>query len=221
MIILAGYVFPSFKGSGLTKLWEEFLLPDIAKNGAEVELLPPGADTSYRRFVPAISDALLSLGVLKMHAAGISFFDAGILFTGLSGTGKTTHAVMWRDIWPEDATILSGDVSLVDAAADAITAYGSPWKGKEGLGCNGSAPLSAVVCLRRGSSNRLVRLPEVAAMTELLNHTRMLAGQEAQVVPLLTRLIGAVPVFELEFVPDGTDEPAKVCHDALVEAGVL
>ncbi len=51
---------------------------------------------------------------------------------------------------------------------DLFYVYGSPWKGKSGLGENVSMPLRAVCFLRRGKENRIVKIADPSEAIPLL-----------------------------------------------------
>ena len=67
--------------------------------------------------------------------------------------GKTTHARLWRD--HENALILNGDRSLCRRIDGKWYAYGMPWCGSSGEYINRRVPISCIVELRRGETNRV------------------------------------------------------------------
>lgn len=101
-------------------------------------------------------------GIL-IHAAAILYQGKAYLFLAPSGTGKTTHIMLWKKCLGEQMQILNGDKPFLRLHAGGITVYGSPWQGKERYGINSSAPLGGVFLLNRGTENTVRRasVPEM------------------------------------------------------------
>ncbi|MCD8049616.1 MAG: hypothetical protein LUG52_08480 [Clostridia bacterium] len=84
-----------------------------------------------------------------LHGACISHKGKGILFTAASGTGKSTHIGLWKRYIGADVDIVNGDKPIFHIEDDKITAYDTPWCGKEGWNRKHSAPMGAICFLRR------------------------------------------------------------------------
>jgi hypothetical protein len=69
-----------------------------------------------------LSDAVISLGGVMLHASGVSYNNSGYLFTGPSGAGKTTIACALKD-----AFIINDEVMILLPDADGITGHSSPF----------------------------------------------------------------------------------------------
>lgn len=110
------------------------------------------------------------------HGATIEVDGRAYIFTAPSGTGKTTHIRMWRQVFGERVNIINGDkpmLRIVNAktpGADAsgtsgagtgttgtggtsILAYGTPWCGKEGWQRNTHAPVAGICVVTRAVPN--------------------------------------------------------------------
>jgi hypothetical protein len=81
-------------------------------------------------FNPIVEICLLSRlaldGGLLLHAAGLSIQDGGYVFTGASGTGKSTIAQFFAD---RNALVLSDERLILRKIADNFVFYGTPWVG--------------------------------------------------------------------------------------------
>ena len=97
----------------------------------------------YRRICEKIAEC----GVFLMHASVIEVNGYAYAFSAPSGTGKSTHTALWlKNI--EGARVLNGDKPLMRVNDDGtVTAFGTPWNGKENWGENISAPLRGVCFL--------------------------------------------------------------------------
>ena len=120
------------------------------------------------------------LMTLEMHAAVVvrpSLEDApealqdatlqakGYLFLGHSGTGKSTHARMWLQAFP-DAWLLNDDNPILRVMEDGeVRVYGSPWSGKTPCYNNAYARVGGIIKLSQAPHNQIrkLSLPEAYA----------------------------------------------------------
>ena len=142
-----------------------------------------------------ICRALLERDVLLFHGSVLAYEGRAYLLTAPSGTGKTTHSRLWLEHVP-GAHVLNGDKPLLRIEADRVLACGTPWRGKEGLGCNETLPLDAICLLTRDAGNHIEPLSFHDALPTLIGqsnrpteapallHTLELVGRLGQ----LTRL---------------------------------
>ncbi len=102
-----------------------------------------------------IADRMLDEGVLLFHGSVVAVDNAAYLFTAKSGTGKSTHTRLWRQMLGERAVMVNDDKPLLRVAEGGIVAYGTPWDGKHHLSSNIAVPLKAICILERGEENRI------------------------------------------------------------------
>lgn len=108
---------------------------------------------------------LTRLNIFLLHGAVISYRGQGIIFIADRGVGKTTHAELWKRAFGDDVSFVNGDKPLIRKEGDRYFAYGTPWRGKEGLGENAKVPLRAICYLGRGDKPFATRIrPEEALM---------------------------------------------------------
>ena len=66
---------------------------------------------------------------LAIHYSSIIYDDKAYLFAAPSGTGKSTHANLWKDEY--ECEILNGDVSIAQTVIEdkdkSIIIHGCPW----------------------------------------------------------------------------------------------
>lgn len=95
-------------------------------------------------------------GIVLFHGSAICVDRKTYIFTAPSGTGKSTHSRIWRELLTDhDVVMVNDDKPFLKVEEGRITAYGSPWRGKEGLGCNMSAPVEAICCISQGTENAI------------------------------------------------------------------
>ena len=103
-----------------------------------------------------IAVGMLDYGAFLMHGVVVGVDGRAVLFTAPSGVGKTTHARLWLENI-EGSFIINGDKPILRIAGGTVTAYGTPWAGKEGINTNIGLPLSAIVFLDRGEENQIAQ----------------------------------------------------------------
>lgn len=100
-----------------------------------------------------ISDIIPSHDRFLMHGSAIALDGNGIIFTAPSGTGKSTHARLYREVFGDRVTMVNDDKPFIWVRDDGICVCGTPWDGKHRLSGNICVPLKAVVSLNRGEDN--------------------------------------------------------------------
>lgn len=130
-----------------------------------------------------LATQLLDLGVLLMHGSVIAVDGEGYLFTAPSGTGKSTHVRLWRELFGERAVMINDDKPLIRVDATFHTphsasdvqhcslVYGTPWDGKHHLSTNTSVPLRAIIHLHRGDDNHIEPTTPAEMLPTLLQQT--------------------------------------------------
>lgn len=146
-----------------------------------------------------ICEVMPSYGVFIMHSAVVEVNGAAYAFTAKSGVGKSTHISLWLKNIP-GARVLNGDKPLYRINENGtVTAYGTPWNGKENWGYNGSAPLVGVCFIERGLTNSIRPATEDETVSRLM-HQLYLRGSRTSVnqqLMLMNALVQAVPYYVL------------------------
>lgn len=105
-----------------------------------------------------IAEQMLSYDTILFHGSVIAVDGIGYLFTAKSGTGKSTHTRLWRDLFGVRAIMVNDDKPLIKVSESGIIVYGTPWDGKHRLSTNISVPLKAVCVLERSEENRIEKV---------------------------------------------------------------
>lgn len=90
--------------------------------------------------------------MLAIHSASILYRDRVWLFSAPSGTGKSTHASYWKDLF--DTPIVNGDLNLIGMQDGLPAVHGIPWCGTSQIFDTHSYPLGGIIFLNQGSKNR-------------------------------------------------------------------
>lgn len=146
-----------------------------------------------------IADYMLEHDTLLFHGSVIAVDGEAYLFTAKSGTGKSTHTRLWREMFGDKAVMINDDKPLICLKDGQAVVYGTPWNGKHGLGINGQAPLKAVCILTRAEENHIVSLPKRDAYPMLLQQSYRPTDPAMMglTLALIDRLGNAVQLFRL------------------------
>ena len=146
-----------------------------------------------------LAEKLVDYGVLLMHGSAICVDERAYIFTAKSGTGKSTHAGFWRELFKERAFMINDDKPLLKAGDNGIMVYGTPWNGKHGLGRNACAPLEAIAYLKRAQENRAERMSAAEAYPVLVQQSYSSRDTETmrKILDIQKRIIQSVPFYRL------------------------
>lgn len=146
-----------------------------------------------------LAERLTEREVLLFHGSVIAVDGQAYLFTAKSGTGKSTHTRLWRELFGERAVMVNDDKPLLHVGKEGVTAYGTPWNGKHHLGGNLSAPLKALCILQRDKSNHIEPVSAEDAFPMLLQQCYRPETGEGMVrtLELLERLSRQVKLYRL------------------------
>lgn len=107
-----------------------------------------------------LSEKLEKFDAFVFHGASFAVDDKGIIFCALSGTGKTTHMMLWQKLLGDKMTVVNGDKPIIRFINGEPYIYGTPWNGKEHLGYNGKARLNHICFIERSITNEVIPLDE-------------------------------------------------------------
>ena len=105
-----------------------------------------------------IAEKMIDYDTILFHGSVIAIDGIGYLFTAKSGTGKSTHTRLWRDLFGERAIMVNDDKPLIKVSESGIIVYGTLWDGKHRLSTNISVPLKSVCVLERSEENRMEKV---------------------------------------------------------------
>lgn len=181
------------------------ILYERAKSDKERELegLPPYTPSPayletlslYRK----IAERLVEYDTLLFHGSAIALDGQAYIFTAKSGTGKSTHTRLWREVFGERAVMINDDKPLIKLTDEGAFVFGTPWNGKHGLGENSSAPLYAIVSLERGEVNRIEQVDKKYLFPKVFSQTYRPKEQSAlaRTLMLVDSMLNKVSLYEL------------------------
>src|ERR1700681_1184755 len=158
---------------------------------------------------------LAQRGGFLLHAASAICDGQAYLFSGVSGSGKTT---MTR-LGPTAITLFTVEISYLRPSPDGYSAFGTPFAGELARsGENCAAPVSALFFLEKGPENRVHELSSAEAVRRLMRNILFFAEGQDLVGKLLATacdFVAMVPIRRLTFYPDARvwDEVSNFARD--------
>ena len=96
-----------------------------------------------------------------IHASAVEKEGKAYLFSAPSGTGKSTHAQLWRQTFKgEPIRIINDDKPAVCLQNGVFYACGTPFSGKTDKNENRKAPIQGLCMLHRGKTNKIQKIQE-------------------------------------------------------------
>ena len=132
----------------------------------------PGYSDAYLETLAVyrkIAEKMPEYDTFLFHGSAIAVDGKAYIFTAKSGTGKSTHARLWREMLGERAVMVNDDKPLIRVHPDgAATVYGTPWDGKHRLSSNIAVPVRAICILERSGENHIVQITKSEALPMLI-----------------------------------------------------
>lgn len=194
----------------------EEMIRHEAELGEEIHGIPQNPVTCETIAVlRVICDDIIHRGGFFLHCSCLRYRGEAIVFTAPSGTGKSTHAALWRKHFGDEVTMINDDKPLVREKDGRFFIYGTPWNGKHRLGNNISAPIRAVVFLRQEKENSAQPLDSFRALSLILQQTVIPSGKDSlsALLDMLGRMMETVPMYTLGC--NISDEAVQTIHHAI------
>ena len=163
----------------------------------------------------AFTEYLLDFDTLLVHGSAIAADGEGFLFTAHSGTGKSTHTRLWRQVLGDRAVIVNDDKPFLQLTETGVILYGSPWSGKHGLDCNLSVPLQGICILERGQENQIATMnaADVLPMLRKQAYQPLDPEKETRYLHLVERLSQSVALWKMACNRD--PQAAVMAHETM------
>lgn len=179
----------------------------VSSDFTQIELLKDNSSTvgslAFEYLGQILPVVLLKDYILNFHGVLMEYAGKGIIISASSGTGKTTHARMWRSKY--HALIINGDRSVCQKIDNVWIGFGLPWSGTSGEQINRSVPINAMVILERGEENHVEILTGLEAFTGVLSNLQYPRWDKQSTciaMDLVNNFLSEIPVIRLCCRPD-------------------
>jgi hypothetical protein len=163
-----------------------------------------------------IAERIPAYNTFLFHGSCVAVDGIGYLFTAKSGTGKSTHSRLWRELLGDRAVMVNDDKPLIRVNPDGTaTVYGTPWDGKHHLSTNIAVPLKAICILERAKQNTIRQITAGEAYPMLLQqaYRPMDSTALSKTLTLIDKLAASVSLWRLGCNTD--IEAARVAYKAM------
>lgn len=163
-----------------------------------------------------IEQLLLNRNTLLFHSSVVCHNNRVLLFSGPSGMGKSTQALLWEQRY--GAKVLNGDRCILHVDKDRITGGGSPWCGSSAIYDPNFGKVEGLFLLRQGSKNVIEPANPAIAFREIYQQCVVHAFDREyvqKVCDLVTQLLRQIPVMTLECLPHPS--AAELCYEHIFE----
>ena len=163
-----------------------------------------------------IAERMPAYNTFLFHGSCVAVDGIGYLFTAKSGTGKSTHSRLWRELLGDRAVMVNDDKPLIRVNPDGTaTVYGTPWDGKHHLSTNINVPLKALCILERAEKNTIRQITDGEAYPMLLQqaYRPMDSMALSKTLTLIDRLTASVSLWRLGCNTD--IEAAHVAYEVM------
>ena len=162
-----------------------------------------------------LAERLTEYDVLLMHGSALCMDGQAYLFTAPSGTGKSTHARLWRELFGDRVWMVNDDKPMLRIGETGVRVYGTPWDGKHSLSRNASAPLRAIALLERGERNSIEPMQKAEAFLVLIQQA--FASRDPAIMQRITvlekRILDCVDVYRLRCNME--PEAARIAYEGM------
>lgn len=165
----------------------------------------------YRLFC----EKAIDYGVVLFHSSVVEVDNECYLFAAKSGTGKSTHTRMWREVFGEDAVMINDDKPLIREIDGKFYAYGTPWDGKHALSVNKKSPIKAICYIERGEKNEIAKGDMVNTTYKLIAQIYRPRNEEGtiKVLDFADSMLKSIPMYEMKCTI--SHEAAQMAYDAM------
>lgn len=160
---------------------------------------------------------VIKFNTIFIHSSAILYGGKAYLFSALSGVGKSTHTRLWKKAFGDKVQIINDDKPVVRIYDDKCIVYGTPFDGGSGIANNMSAPLEAIVFLKRGESNS-IRQAETSEILSQLYFSTAHSKNKAVAESMLTNFENLITHCKFYILQCNTDiSAAYTARDAIVK----
>ena len=170
---------------------------DVEKKGGEQ--FPDYYLESLALYRKLCDYALINADAIVFHSSAIMVDNEAYLFTAQSGTGKSTHARLWREMLGDKAVMINDDKPIIRYVDGDFYVYGTPWNGKHRLDTNARAKIKAICKIYQDKENSIKRLTNKEMLHTILNQTLIPTEVEKidKLFALIDKMLRSVDLYTL------------------------
>ncbi|MBE7087312.1 MAG: hypothetical protein E7369_03330 [Clostridiales bacterium] len=190
---------------------------DIAKERALAPEFPDAYLESLALFRKLCDYALENADGIIFHSSAIMVDGKAYLFTAPSGTGKSTHTRLWREMLGDKAVMINDDKPIIRYVDGDFYVYGTPWNGKHRLDTNARAKIDGICAIRQAKENVIEKCSTQEMLITIMNQTIRPTdiGQMDKLLGLIDKMLKTVKLYKLGC--NVSKEAAETSYNAMVK----
>ena len=147
-----------------------------------------------------ISDKMIDYDTFLFHGSAVCVDNEAYIFTAKSGTGKSTHARLWRELLGDRVVMVNDDKPLIRIMDDQALVYGTPYDGKHHLSSNISVHVKAVCILEQATDNHIKEISMYEAYPMFIQQTYKPSKPDRmkKAMELIGQFLDRIKVYKLE-----------------------
>ncbi len=172
---------------------------DVLKERPFMQGYPDNFLESIALFRKLCEYTLKNANGIIFHCSAIMVDGEAYLFTAPSGTGKSTHTRLWREVLGEKAVMINDDKPIVRYVDGDFYVYGTPWRGKHQLGTNARAKIKAICKIYQAQENTIQEISPMQMFITILDQTvrPKEEGDMDKLLTLLDKMVKSVKSYQL------------------------
>ena len=149
------------------------------------------------------------------HSSAVMVDGEAYLFTAPSGTGKSTHTRLWREMLGDKVVMINDDKPIIRYIDGEFYVYGTPWNGKHHLDTNTRAKIKAICKISQAKENKIVKANSAEMLLTILNQTIRPPQLDKldKLLNLIDKLLKKVSLYHLEC--NISEEAAKLSYTTM------
>jgi len=180
-------------------------------NFSDIQIFNDDKQTEFNPFEYPLDELTIScyLNINKtgifLHSAMVIVNNAGYLFSGTSGAGKSTFSELW--LKDRDAEVSTDDRVIIRDKSGILYAYGTPWHGTASVHKNKGKALHRIYFLAHGNKNALQKLSILEATNRLMVRCFPTFWHKEGMqfaLDFCARIASEIECCEFSFVPDSS-----------------
>ncbi len=164
-----------------------------------------------------IAEWIIPKNAFLMHTALIDVDGVGVGFAAASGTGKTTHLLLWKKLLEDRMTVINGDKPIVRFFEDSVypIGYGTAWNGKERMGNAGNTPICHICFIERAENNSCTELTAAESISLLFKQVYISSNADSvtQTLKLMDTFLKNVRLWKIKCNMDVS--AAQIAYDTI------
>lgn len=149
-----------------------------------------------------IENILLKENRIYFHSCCVDTEFGGILFSGVSGSGKSTQGSLWKE--SGIGKIINGDKTILVKDKHWI-GYGSPYAGSSNIYLNEKCNIKAIVMLKKATACSIRKLNKAEAFRNIYSQIVINLWDETciqKAIDFAGMLINELDIYEFSCTPD-------------------